>query len=440
VDPHPHRRSLAVALIVLFLTAACGSTNDDDDAADESGGDEQADAQGVTDDQIMVGIEYLGADDEALEASGLEGVTSGEGRAVYEALVDQINADGGVLGREIVPVYQELDPASTDVAANEQAMCTAFTQDAEIFAAVVTRHTDSALECLDDAGVVTIGPGGINASDSALFEQFPLYLEAGSLSLDLMATTLVETLVDEEFLSADSTVGVLLVDDPAFERAFEDGLVPALDEAGIDVAHEARIPAETPDAISAAVQSSVLGFSDAGVDRMLLLDSGGGLFVYFLNAADAQGYRPLYAMTTQSGGSAIVPSVPAQQLEGSMGIGWMPDLDVPESELESWPARTDCLEGLAPDAEFTDVNARAIALDGCTGMNLLVAGLEASEELNAEGFIAGVESLGDDFEAASTPMAHFGPGRHDGVGAVQTLTFDASCTCFRYQGDPRPVD
>lgn len=434
-----HRRTVGVVLSLLVLTAGCGSTNDDD-AGDSSGSDEPTEARGITDDQITIGFEYVSSGDEALEAGGIEGVTAGDGHAIFEALIDRVNADGGVLGREIVPVYYAADATSTDPAADEQAMCTAFTQDAEVFAALVFRHTESALQCLADAGVVTIGPGGINASDSALFEQFPLYVEAGSLSLDLMASTLVDALVDDGFLSDDATIGAILPDDPVFIRAYEDGLVPALEDAGLEVAHDVRVPIDTQDAISAAVQSSVLAFRDAGVDRMLLLDSGGALLVYLMNAADAQGYRPQYAMTTQSGGTAIVPSVPPQQLEGSTGIGWLPDFDIPESELETWPARTDCLDRLASEAQFADPNARSIALDGCTQVDLLLAGLEAADELDAQGFMAGIESLGDSFEAASIPATRYGPGRHDGVGAVQPLAFDDSCTCFRYEGDPRPVD
>lgn len=430
------RRGLAAVTAALLLgIAACGSTTDDD-----AGGDERpAEPRGVTDDEITIGIEYVEADDAAFEASGIEGVTTGNMRAVYEMLVEQINEDGGVLGRQIRAVYHGVSPDSTDVAADEQALCTAFTQDAEVFAAVITRHLDPVLSCLDEAGVVAIGPGGINAADSGVFERYPHYLEAGSLSLDLMAGVLVETLLDEGFLTEDSTVGAILVDDPAFVRALEEGMVPALEDAGLELAHEVRISIESPDAVSAAVQSSVLGFREAGVDRILLLDSGGGLMLYLTTAADAQGYRPRYAMTTQSGGTAVVPNLPAEQLEGSMGIGWSPDTDVPASEVESWPARDECLERLAPGGEFADENARGLALDGCSELDLLVAALEAGGEPTARAFMEGLESLGDDFEMASTPATRYGPDRHDGIGAVRTMAFDTACTCFRYQGEPRPV-
>lgn len=124
----------ALAVVAALLMAACTSGDSSDDASSGTDGSTGTTAPsatgpspGVTDDTIKVGVTYV--DTAALVASGLN-YDLGDHEAVYDALFDKINADGGINGRQIEPVYAPIDPTSTSPA--EEA-CVKLTEDEDVF-------------------------------------------------------------------------------------------------------------------------------------------------------------------------------------------------------------------------------------------------------------------------------------------------------------------
>jgi hypothetical protein len=105
-----------IALVMLLgqVTAADGAS---------------AQAQGVTPTSIKVGITY--ADVAAIR--NLINVDPGNYQVAYTALIDQINARGGINGRKIVPVFAPVNPQGTAGAATA---CTQLTEDAKVFAVI----------------------------------------------------------------------------------------------------------------------------------------------------------------------------------------------------------------------------------------------------------------------------------------------------------------
>ena len=85
--------------------------------------------QGVTSDSIKLGITY--PDIAALRA--IINVDPGNYQVAYTALIDQINAHGGIDGRKIVPESAAVYPAGTAGAATA---CTQLTEDDKVFAAI----------------------------------------------------------------------------------------------------------------------------------------------------------------------------------------------------------------------------------------------------------------------------------------------------------------
>jgi hypothetical protein len=126
------RRSGALFLAAMLLTAACTSG---DDTTTESSDTSTAGttpsatgpAPGVTDDTIKVGVTYV--DTEALVASGLN-YDLGDHEAVYTALFDAINADGGINGRQVELSFAPIDPTSP---APAEAKCVQLTEDDDVF-------------------------------------------------------------------------------------------------------------------------------------------------------------------------------------------------------------------------------------------------------------------------------------------------------------------
>ncbi len=88
--------------------------------------------RGVTADTITVGVSML--DFELLKEMGLSQAGWGDQQGVFQALIDDVNARGGVNGRMIVPVYDFYSPISGDDATRS---CTVLTQDHEVFAVLL---------------------------------------------------------------------------------------------------------------------------------------------------------------------------------------------------------------------------------------------------------------------------------------------------------------
>ena len=88
--------------------------------------------RGVTEDTITIGVSMLNFD--LLQEMGLTAAGWGDQQGVFQALVDDLNANGGILGRNVVAVYDYYSPID---AADAERACTVLTQDNEVFAAVL---------------------------------------------------------------------------------------------------------------------------------------------------------------------------------------------------------------------------------------------------------------------------------------------------------------
>lgn len=88
--------------------------------------------RGVTADTITIGASLLNFD--LLQQLGLTPAGWGDQAGVFQALVDDLNANGGILGRQVVAVYDYYSPID---AADAERACTVLTQDNEVFAVLL---------------------------------------------------------------------------------------------------------------------------------------------------------------------------------------------------------------------------------------------------------------------------------------------------------------
>ena len=120
-----------IASLAVLLTAATGllqlGAAGGASAASASGQDQSG--SGVTAKTIKVGITYP----DVAAIKNLINVDPGNYPDAYNALIDQINAHGGLGGRKIVPVYAPVDPLGTAGAATA---CTQLTEDDKVFVAI----------------------------------------------------------------------------------------------------------------------------------------------------------------------------------------------------------------------------------------------------------------------------------------------------------------
>ena len=87
--------------------------------------------RGVTADSIKIGVLLLDLV-KLKESAGVE-LKWGDNQAQYQEAIDTINEDGGVLGRQLDPVYVFVDPLSET---GYQEACVQLTEDEQVFAVI----------------------------------------------------------------------------------------------------------------------------------------------------------------------------------------------------------------------------------------------------------------------------------------------------------------
>jgi hypothetical protein len=165
---------------------------------------------------------------------------------------------------------------------------------------------------------------------------------------------------------------------------------------------------------------------------------------FFAQPAESQRYRPRYGLNSGVGPQLFAGNlVPYRQLEGAVGLGWSPQIDLPAStNLESGPyagpGRAHCLKVMT-NAGFTfpDANAKGVALIICDGLYSIrdaINAIPAGSPINATTFMAAVEGFGDRFSIAGLPRAGFGPRKHYAAEIGWVYAFDSGCRCMGYRG------
>jgi len=415
---------------------------------------------GVTATKVYIGViqdENAGALNSAV---GVGSITSGDDDANTRAVVKDINARGGVGGRELVLVKASFDQTST-VPFDQQfaAICQQFTKDRPVFA-VVDSGTAAATgyrQCLARAGV-SIVTSGLPFATAATFASLPGWFDLGAPSIDRLAAYQVTPLVQQGYFTPWNTVsaapaaagtvkvGILTYNDRDFSGAVDRVLVPALKRLGYE-AEVARISqlnaASDTGGQAAAVKAAQLSFAANGVTHVIPFETNGNLSTFFLPTARSQGYYPRYGGNTASAFEALLESgvVEQKQMNGAVGFGWIPSLDLrrednPVNGRYSNSANRACMSLMrANGITFDSGNAEGIAQNTCSVFSFLKAVLDRTPtQITMSTFIRAAEGLGTSFVKAGGLGLELRPGRHDPPNKAYFWRYFADCSCFRYHG------
>ena len=134
------RSAVALLLAASLLMAACS----DKKTATTTASDSKASAnepltasfRGVTATTIKIGFLTIKFDDCIVQFTQS---TQGDAKKIMQALVDDINNNGGILGRKLEVVFKELCPLKPDEVA---AACTSLTDDEQVFAVLGVYDTE----------------------------------------------------------------------------------------------------------------------------------------------------------------------------------------------------------------------------------------------------------------------------------------------------------
>ncbi|HVE98107.1 MAG TPA: ABC transporter substrate-binding protein [Mycobacteriales bacterium] len=400
-------------------------------------------AVGVTAGAIKIGFIDVVNNDQLVASFGVQGADIGSSRAQIDAVVADLNARGGIFGRKIEPVIATFDSYSSETSAQQyESICAKFTQDNKVFAVLAPwNESPGFAECLRKARTLYITDGLLQL-DAETFAALSPYVYTGLFSVSRGAVALADGLVTQGFFGRNTKTGIVRFDTPEYKRVADRYFKPVLAAAGVQVAAEAAIRRGNISNQMADVNSAVLKFKTEQVDRVVFLTAAGGTAIFFMSQAESQSYRPRYGLASPDAPSVLAQNLPASQLSGAMGSGWLPGIDVADAQGPPLtPAEKRCLAVHAKNGtSYATRNSAITALAFCDLMWLFErAARAAGPDLTTARWTDGISAMGARHETPYTFATAFVRGRADGATRYRPLAYDDACECFRYTSAARAV-
>ena len=356
-------------------------------------------APGVTDDTIKIGVSYID-----LEALGdIVDLDFGDYEATYQALFDDINASGGIHGRQIEAVYTPVTPVGTDSA---DAACVHLTEDEDVFA-VIGYFQDDAVLCPVSTHATAVIGGNITEERYAQAEA-PWFSTEPGQDAEVEA---VRTMAEAGELDGNLGVFATILNEDDLNEVF----LPLLDELGIEPVDSAVLDAPSDDVTAQNQATAVIAerFRSEGIDQVLAI---AGAPLPLAKGLEPLDYRPDLRLSNLNAINAYV-------------FGGEPDLSILDGAVAGAigtddyepPSPGDCrsiLLDAGVEEEYPDPDSRpdgeptpeASAGEACKNVDLLRQILEAAgPDLNYGTFQQAGESLGSVHLNDSEDAFTFGP-------------------------------
>ena len=380
---------------------------------------------GVTADTIRLG--FIETDIAELREMGLVDIDFGDPELVMNALVDELNSRGGILGRQ-VEVFQEFVLPIDPVAA--EATCVRLTDELNVFAvlgAFVGPVTD-VNPCITGFGE-TIMVGG-NPTPAELEEAVAPWVSTG-MAAERRLRAGVHLMEGGGLLGA--RIGVVWA--PNDEGAARSLVIPELVDLGYEVVMEAAQTAPSGDRLALADEWAVLieRLELVEADTVVLVESAAGF--NGSNQLTLQGWpgQVLIVDTVSTigsiGSSGETPPEDLERIVGTMGPSAQEAFDLEESQecieiVET--AHPDILVHASDQVPAGEPDWAQTVLTMCARLRLFeMIAVAAGPELTQETFVAGAESLGK-IQLPQIPFSSLGPGKLDASDSLRLGRFDAS--------------
>jgi hypothetical protein len=358
----------------------------------------------------------------------------GDGRARWQALVDQANAAGGVNGRKIVPAYRTIDLLGGVEAF--QAACVGWTADDHVFSVLVsgTMPVETAV-CLTGQGGTPLFTGeGYSSEYYANGRLYSLYPSNQRVLVD-QAHDLIRT-----GALKGRTIGIASSDglDLATVRST---LVPELERAGYQIKRIEVLPGDT--SATQRMSVAISNFKAAGVD-FLIMGVESALVAPFAQAADRSNFRPTYSVSefNLQINDALSSYMP-DSFDGTKGlsVSSFPAYNAGQALSEPDASCQRTVGAADPKAKQRGTLAWGVANFECGVFQAwLTAARNAGRSLSSASLAAGAERI-TSFSPAGALSGSFAPGKHDAVDFVRDVEWSLSCRCWRLTAGstPRPL-
>lgn len=386
---------------------------------------------------IYIGIGTTGDASSYAKSLGIN-ANVGDSQAQAQAVITDINRHGGLAGRQIVPVWFDVNTVSYNLnpQGTAQSECATFTQDHHVFAAVNTiSYPNNGIACLAKAHTIALTSTPAGPVESADLERFsPYFYAPGMADSGHLIGPFIAELKREGYFNAWNTasskpgtapvrVGLIYAAD---RSDVLDLTKSALARYGLTVAQSFYLSSSAD--ISQLV-SAALRLKAEGVTHVLTF----GFLSIFPELAAIQGYYPRYGVSTWDGLQTAKSSEAARDFVGALGVGWAPFEDGTSAFHNA--AEAHCLTIMRnAGQQTTDRTTDAVMAAMCDQFSFLRAALDGVRVPSPTVVAQHLDSLGAGFHSAATYGESFGPNRHAGVSAFRPIAFETSCSCFEYTG------
>lgn len=354
---------------------------------------------GVTDEAISIGITYV----DLAALRDVLNIDHGDYEAVYNALIDDVNARGGINGRRVEAMIAPVGPTNQ---ASADAACVQLTEDEELFLVLGFFLADNVLCYVETHGMAVIG--GSMTPERLARAQAPWFtIDPGS---DAQADAL-RALAEAGELDGDLAVFAPIADEPLLRGTIE----PLLAELGLEPVETAVIDAPPGDIAAANAQVGVIAerFRAAGATKVLIIGQGGTVWG---TGMEGRSYQPQAIFLSYNEILAFVLDQAGRDLSflaGAVSAGALSHQDAFQQDS----MHEDCLDILAEaGVEVTDPaidpdhNGMTSARVGCQAFTLFEALLTAAGDVpNYDTLAAAGEGLGDIEMPGELEPWHYGP-------------------------------
>lgn len=389
--------------------------------------------QGVTEQTIKVGFLIP-----SIAGLGNAGAAATDSRTdmqeVIKAYVDHVNKAGGVAGRKVVYVTAESDPVN---ASSQQAACIKLATDEKAFAVFDTASTlGVAQNCYAQKGVILVTTASQTNSEGNFQRNSGLLASSGA-SMNRILLNWTDLALGAGFIGpGKGKLGILSTECAPDPEAIDGTFKPYLKEKGVAYL-DVRLSCDLGTA-QQQVSGAVLQFRQAGVDRVL----PSAIFVTvnnFLQAADAQQYRPAYYCSDMWGMclDIFTSNFPDAQWNGARGFTFSHSGEDKAGAPLS-PAVQRCSKiltdaGVPGVTEQMGKDAGAVAY--CDSFFLWVTAMRnAPPNPRRADFPNALAAVGDGWESAYAGRALFRPGKFNGGDDYSPVRWAGDCSCYTQTG------
>jgi hypothetical protein len=376
------------------------------------------DQRGVTDDSINIGVSMV--DFEALRKLGLKIPDWGDQELIWNTLIDDINANGGVLGRQVKATYAKYNPIQQ---AEAEAACVALAEDVETFIVLqgFTGPAAPANACLADKGVAQFS----TSPDPAVAATIPW---VSAEATESRRVRLLGNLLIANKVLDGKKFGIVAYEDA--KPTVDANLIPVLADAGFTATDTfySTLRGGDQQALDAEVAVWVEKMAADGIEHLIFVDDGTG-FIGDIAAAGYTGTNSTDWGELNLAGDAALPGVD-NHLAGTLTILPSPDpfqaARVKEC-IATFSAAHPDIEILDPKTFPGDADAQVWAtgiMRACYFLDLFVAAMNAAGSPTNDALLDAIKNKMPSFSFGQYEFASFGPDKFDANNGFAPAEWD----------------